>query len=135
MCSASAIIYGVDTDHSGRSGKSTNTSAGFIGGLELASGYRASWPLVGLNATTDALIFRLRFGLSHIGPKNVVGPWVAGRAEVARIRPVAGVLKQLVIELRMVDGRVWTFGSYKPHEVLARLRQLGYPVRLPMKDL
>jgi len=97
--------------------------------------YVASFPLIELHATTDSLSFRLRFGLSRIGIPSIAGPWVATRAEVSSVRPIVGaVLKLMRIEVHLVDGRVWTFGSLKPHEVLPCLRQLGYPVRMPTKD-
>ena len=97
--------------------------------------FHASWPLVELSATADALTFSLRFGLNRLGPRSLSGPWIANREEVASIRPIlSAVFQQLRIEVHLVDGRVWMFMALKPHEILPCLRQLGYPVRMPTKD-
>jgi len=109
-------------------------STRFIGGLRVSQ-LQVTYPLVELRATTDALTFSLRFGLGRVGPRSITGPWVASREEVANIRPIASAVLQLMrIEFHLVDGRIWTFGSLKPHEVLPCLRQLGYPVRITTKD-
>ena len=97
--------------------------------------FHASWPLVELEATPDALTFRLRFGLGRIGSRRIAGPWVASRAEVASVRPIVGaVLQGIRIEFHLLDSQVWMFTSMKPQEVVPCLQQLGYPVRPLSKD-
>jgi hypothetical protein len=97
--------------------------------------FHASWPLVELQATPDALTFTLRFGFGRIGSRRIAGPWVARRAEVISIRPILGmVLQQMRFEFHLVDNQVWMFMSMKPQDVLPCLQQLGYPVRPPSKD-
>jgi hypothetical protein len=110
-------------------------STRFVGALNLSPLLAVSFPLAELHATSEALSFRLRFGLGRVGPRTISGPWIVSRGEVASIRPIVSRFFTLTrIEFHLVDGRLWTFGPHESQEVLTCLRQLGYPVMTPTRD-
>jgi hypothetical protein len=108
----------------------------FIGGLPFTWRQYFSYPLIEMRATTDMLTFSVRFGLglvTHLLTPSR-SPWILSRGEVASIRVAeTGLLPDLGtgIELRLLDGRRWTFWSSKRDLVLIHLHKLGYPVTLP----
>jgi hypothetical protein len=98
----------------------------FVGALHFQWIY-FSGPTVELQATTDALTFKARFGVGYI-----LGPWIASREEVAKIRASRHFWEiGTGIEFHLVDGRRWTFWVITPGPVLINLHKLGYPVTLP----
>jgi hypothetical protein len=108
----------------------------FIGGLCLPRWQRVGFPFIEFCATTDALTFKVRFGLGPVSSLFFVSrsPWIFSHEEVANIRATDAKSLDplgLGVDLRMLDGRRWTFQSFNRDLVLIRLDQLGYPVTLP----
>jgi hypothetical protein len=108
----------------------------FIGGLRLPRWRRVDFPFIEFCATTDALTFRIRFGLGRVSSLFFVSrsPWIFSREDVAHIQATEAKFLDplgLGVDLRMLDGRHWTFWSFNRDLVLIRLHQFGYPVTLP----
>lgn len=110
----------------------------FIGGLHLSRWQYVGVPFIEFCGTTDALTFRVRFGLGPVSNlffdswSHFVNPspWIFRREDVAQIQATEAKFFDFLglgVDLRMFDGRHCTFWSHNRDLVLIRLHQLGYP--------
>jgi hypothetical protein len=105
----------------------------YVGGLRLENLTNFTYPLVHLFVAKDRLVLRPRFGLGGFWR-----PWVIDRADVEYIDAgFAGLIPSPSVWIRTTeplwigaDARnVMIFWTWRPAEIVDRLRDLGYPCK------